>query len=456
MNEEEFAWLQYLPTRLRQFLRGSAVARKILANVGWLSFERIMTLGVRFFVGIWVVRFLGPDQFGTYSYAVSYSTIFSAVATLGLEKVVIQDLSDSDSPEDVNSILFSALILRLFAGVLVFAGVAAIIFSTEDSMMTQVAVLLVSLRLIIYAPEVFDYWFQARIQSKLPVYVRTAGVLVSSFLQVLCILFELSVISFLGALLINYVIIAVGLTVVFLWARTEPFRFTLGGKERILSLLSRSWPLIISGLSTLVYMKIDQVMLGRMVGTEEVGIYAAAARLSELWYFLPGALTASIYPEILRSLREDSTSRFQHKMQRLYDLLLILGIVVTVPVASLAAPMILILFGDEYTDSISVLQIHIWSFTFMSLGLAQGKRLVAENQNRLLMLISVVGALVNVGLNVALIPSLGAVGAAWATLVSYFVYGYGILALFESTRGAFKQMTYAITAPYRLLKERTQ
>ena len=219
-------------------------------------------------------------------------------------------------------------------------------------------------------------------------------------------------------------------------------------------MLSRAWPLIVSGLSTLVYMKIDLIMIGRILGNAEVGIYAAAAKLSEIWYFLPVATTASLYPEIIRSFEEDTQHAYLNKMQRLYDLLVGLSLIIVVPVWMFASPLILLLFGADYTESASVLRIHVWSLIFMSIGSAQSKRMLAEEMYKHVMVMSVVGAIVNVGLNLFLIPWYQSTGAAWATFISYFMYGYGILALIPETRVAFFQMTWSFVSPITRLYER--
>ena len=447
-------WQRVVPDAIQDRVAQSPVLRKILVNIGWLSVERILTLAVRFFVGVWVVRHLGPEKFGVYSYALSFATVFSAVATLGLEKVVIRDLSQAEETGPVNEILTSALLLRLGGGGATFALLAAIIFSTEDSALVQWAVLLVSTRLILYAPEVFDYWFQAQIESKYPVYVRSVGLLLGSGAQVACILLNLPVLAFLAALVLSHLTIAVGLWLVFRSVRAQRFEVRVPQAETIRSMLSRAWPLIVSGLSTLVYMKIDLIMIGRILGNAEVGIYAAAAKLSEIWYFLPVAITASVYPEIIRSFEDGTRHAYLNKMQRLYDLLVGLSLIIVVPVWMFASPLILLLFGAGYTESASVLRIHVWSLIFMSIGSAQSKRMLAEEMYQHVMVMSVVGAIVNVGLNLFLIPWYQSTGAAWATFISYFVYGYGILALIPETRVAFFQMTWSFVSPITRLYER--
>jgi len=452
-NPDRPLWQKVVPNAVQDRVRQSPILQKIIVNIGWLSVERIFTLVVRFFVGVWVVRHLGPEKFGVYSYALSFAMVFSAIATLGLEKVVIRDLSQAEETSAVDEILTSALLLRLGGGGATFALLAAIIFSTEDSALLQWAVLLVSTRLILYAPEVFDYWFQARIESKYPVYVRSAGLLLGSGAQVACILLNLPVLAFLAALVLSHLTIAVGLWLVFRSVRDQPFVFQSPRMQTVRSMLSRSWPLVVSGLSTLVYLKIDLIMIGRIVGNAEAGIYAAAAKLSEIWYFLPVAITASVYPEIIRAFEEDTRHAYLNKMQRLYDLLAGLSLMIVVPVWMFASPLVLLLFGADYTESATVLRIHVWSLIFMSIGSAQTKRMLAEKMYRSVMAVSVAGAVVNVGLNLFLIPWYQSTGAAWATFISYFVYGYGILALIPETRVAFLQTTRSFVSPITRLYE---
>ena len=426
----------------------SAVLQKIIQNTGWLVAETIGMKALRFFVGVWMVRYLGPENYGTYSYAVSIAAILQTFTTLGLNQIVIRECSREKYESD--RVLITAFWLRGIAAVVVIATLAVVLFQVDDDWLTRTAVLIVSAGMFFNTSLIADLWFQSQIQAKYSVYTRTVANVTAAGLQVIAILAGANVLVFLAIFTVQSVVQAIGFA--FMIRRRGPsLTQILPSMALSVKLLKDSWPLMIAAFSTMVYMKIDQIMLKNMAGQSDVGIYASAVKLSELWYFIPVAIANSVFPEIVQSRENLSTSEFMSRTQTFYDLMAGLAYVVAVPV-SLAAPYVVpIILGAEYTAASYILQIHVWSFIFIALGVARGKWLVAENLTKYAMMATVVGAATNVGLNLFLIPMYGGGGAAWATLSSYAVYAYVTLALPPATREAFVQLSKAIVAPIRYI-----
>jgi len=164
-------------------------------------------------------------------------------------------------------------------------------------------------------------------------------------------------------------------------------------------------------------MKIDQIMLGQMVGDEAVGIYSAAVRVSEVWYFIPTTIVASVFPAILEA-KKRSEAQYYQRLQRLYDLMVWLSVSVALPMTLLSTPIVTLLFGEAFAASGPVLAIHIWAALFVFLGVASGKWFLAENRQLLSFQRTALGMIVNVILNFLLIPGFGVMGAAIATVIS--------------------------------------
>jgi PST family polysaccharide transporter len=100
--------------------------------------------------------------------------------------------------------------------------------------------------------------------------------------------------------------------------------------ERAKKLIRDSWPLIFASISIMIYMRIDQVMLGYMIDDHAVGIFSAAARLSEIWYFIPVVVAGSVFPTILRA-KKNSQDLYKKYLQRLFDIMVWLSILVALP-----------------------------------------------------------------------------------------------------------------------------
>jgi PST family polysaccharide transporter len=183
-------------------------------------------------------------------------------------------------------------------------------------------------------------------------------------------------------------------------------------------------------------MKIDQIMLGQMVGDQAVGIFSAATRISEVWYFIPMVVVSSIFPAILNA-KEQSKELYHKYLQRLYALMVWMSIAVALPMTFLAIPLVEILYGKAYLESGIILSIHIWASVFVFLGVASSRWILAENRQILSLQRSLFGMLINVALNLLLIPLYGAIGAAVATVVAQFSVGMLFDVIQKETRPMF-------------------
>jgi len=203
-----------------------------------------------------------------------------------------------------------------------------------------------------------------------------------------------------------------------------------------------------------VYMKIDQVMLKEMLDTKAVGVYAAAVKLCEAWYFVPTVITASLFPAIISS-KQKSDTLYQQRMQKLYDLMVWVSVTVAIPTTFLADWVIVILYGNGFEASATVLRIYIWAGVFTFLGVASFKWLVTENLQHYSFYVLAIGAIINIGSNLLLVPIYGINGAAVATFISYGIGSYAGLAFFKKSRQTFWMTTLSFN-PFGVYKRNFQ
>jgi len=185
-------------------------------------------------------------------------------------------------------------------------------------------------------------------------------------------------------------------------------------------LLSSGWPLLLSGAASFLLFKIDQVMIGKMLGETQVGLYAAAAKVSEVWYFIPGILCASFFPAIVNA-KNVSEDLYRGRLKNFYLLMASLALLIIIFILVFSKLLVLYLFGFEYLASIPVLRIHIFSALGMFMGFAVSQYLLAENREKDVFRGNFLAVAINVALNFWLIPLIGIRGAAIATLVAYSV-----------------------------------
>jgi O-antigen/teichoic acid export membrane protein len=231
---------------------------------------------------------------------------------------------------------------------------------------------------------------------------------------------------FVYAYAFDFVLISVGYY--FTYQRTDRSIFNWSYDPALAKkLLAFSWPLIISGIMVALYMKIDAIMLQNMKGVKEAGAYQTVATLSEAWNFVPSVIVTSLFPAILNARRDDP-GRYNKRIQNLYDLMVYLSVPVAI-VITFASPLIYKLYKHEYAYAAPVLSVHIWSGVFVFLGAASSQYLIAENYNKLTFIRTGFGAIVNIVLNLILIPKMGMMGAAIATLAAYASAAFFVLAI---------------------------
>lgn len=443
-----------LPSFVIQKLEGRLNLKKVITNTSWLFLERILRMGVALIVGVWVARYLGPHQFGILSYAQAMVALASPIASLGLDNIVVRNIIRNI--EDRDKILGTAFMMKLIASTLSIIGVIIITFMLRPSdLVTTTLVAITSIGVILQSVDVIDYWFQSQVQSKFVSISRSTSYIVSSILKIILIVLNADLIYFAVATAVECLVSAILLLVMYKKQKLAVLKWKLD-LNIMKDLLKDSWPLILSGMTIIIYMKVDQIMLGNILNDEAVGIFTAATRLSECWYFIPTILMVSFAPTISESFNKRDYINYYKKIQTLMNILASIAIVISIPVTFVAPIVIRILYGDGYTESATVLSIHIWASIFVFLGVARNPYLINENLTKFSFASTALGGIVNIILNMLLIPNYGAIGASFTTLISQAIASYFANALYPKVRTVFKMQTKAIISPFLLIYSYTK
>ena len=393
-------------------------------------------------VGIWVARYLGPEQFGLLSYAQSFVALFATIATLGLNGIVVRELVNDVSRKD--EIIGTAFWLKLAGALCVLAILAIAVNFTSNDTYTNALIYIIASATIFQSFNVIDYYFQSIVLSKFVVYANSIALFVSSVTKILLILTGAPLMAFAWVAVLDGLILSSGLTYFFL-KNNQTFaiiklRFNIRMAVR---LLKDSWPLILSGVVISIYMKIDQIMIKEMIGAEAVGQYAAAVRISEAWYFIPMVIASSLFPAVVNA-RNKNKDLYYGRLQSLYDIMVWMAIAIAVPVTFAGDWIVDFLYGDEYGQAANVLVIHIWAGVFVFIGVAFSNYLVAENLTKKSLYRTSFGAVVNIALNLIWIPAYGIEGAACATLIGQIASCYLFDLLDKELYGQLKLKTKSL------------
>jgi len=420
--------------------------RKIIRNVSWLSAEYLLSLVLTFLVGVYVVRYLGPESYGKLSYSISFVTLFGAIANLGLDSIVVRNLVQDENA--TKEILGTAFILKLLGSLATIAVVnIATLFFIDERQLPWISLVIVN-GFLFQSFDVIDFWLQSKVLSSSTAIVRSTQLILSSAAKFSFIALRLSLAAFVWLMLVDAFSRAVGMILLYFKYSQSIFTWKVSF-PRALDLLKDSFPLILSGMMVTIYMKIDQVMLGNMASNDAVGNYAAAVRFSEIWYFLPVTVCSSVFPAIIQAKQTDE-KKYIKRLQQLYDLMAWLSIAIAVPMTFLSGKIIIALLGEKYIYAGSILSLHIWAGPFVFLGVARGKWLTAENLNKFNFFTTALGAALNVVLNFLLIPKYVGNGAAFATVISYAVASYISCWFYPELYHTGWMLSKALCVPLRL------
>ena len=415
--------------------------RKYFANTSWLLSERVLRMVVSLFVGIYVARYLGPERFGLLSYTLSFVWLFSSLASVGLDEILVRELVKS--PEQRNNLLGTVFWLKVCGTLVMGTTIALVLKYTVEDQQTYWMIALIALGFLFQVTNVVDFYFQSQVQSKFAVRAQAIQLLISSIFKIYLVFNQAELIWFAFALMLDQAVVALLFLLVYHW-KLEWFPFLYFKCSLATQLLKNSWPLIISGMMVSIYMKIDQIMIKEMLDAKAVGIYAAAVKLCEVLYFLPVATMTSLFPAVVES-RNKSKTEYNRQVQRIYEMMLGAALIVAIIITFLSSWIVQFLYGLEFQETTAILQIYIWAFVFVSLGVVSSKWLVAENLHKYALIRSVIGVIINISSNWYLIPIYGIKGAALSTLITQIFVAYIFLLCFQSTRYNFWLVSRALT-----------
>lgn len=427
-------------------LKSHSRLRAIIANAGWLFADRILRMGASLVVGVWIARYLGVQQYGLFNYALAFVTLFTPVLTLGLDEIVVRHVvRESSNKEEILGTTFWLKLLGGIASVLLAVGITIFLGEREFLKISLVAILAIAG--IFRAADTIELWFQSQVQSKYAVIAKNIAFLLNTLIKVALILTKAPLLAFAWVTLAEFAMNAVGLAIVYQY-KGFSFLSWRWNFQVAKTLLKESLPLIFSGFAIMIFMKIDQIMLGQMIGDKEVGIYSAAVRLSEIWYFIPGAIVPSVAPSIYAA-KDQSDKVYYQRLGQLFRLLTCIAVAIAVPMTFLSDKIVMVLFGNGYAGAGAILAVHIWTSIFVFLGFASSPWFIAEGLNHVTLGKTVFGAILNIILNFLLIPQYSGLGAAIATIISQAAAAFLCNAFDRRTQKIFKIQLQSLLLFYK-------
>lgn len=395
---------------MEQFRRGALVS----------LVEKLIKMSSQLVIMTLLARALGADRFGALMYCYAIVALLNFLNSLGLETLLVRYLIENKVEKDRREVLTHSLIIRLSFSLacILLANILGYFIVNDE----QRALLFVMSLLHLCLPfTVFTSAFQAKGRSDLASVALIAGSLMSLVYVLLCLYYKLSLIFIAGYFVLDTLVVAV---ISYCMAKSNKIFLTKAIRlSKLIAIFKDCLPMIISGGITLLYMKLDQIMIGYICGSVEVGVYVAATRLSEAWYFVGLTLIGVYYPKILKIKENNGYTSYCTSIVKYGRLIVWPAIALAVFTTVFAELIIEILYGKEYERAATVLAVTIWAVPFVYLGSLSTKMYVAASRQNMLMWRSLTGLIVNLMLNLIFIPLYGATGAALTTLIAQICVG---------------------------------
>ncbi len=388
---------------------------RVAKNTGVVIAGKSISVLIALITVILLTRYLGAHNFGIYSFIFAYLGFFVIITDLGMSQILIREISRDRAKADrlIGNAIIMRIILSLFA-----LGLACLIISfLQYSFNTKLLVYVASLNLLLSFRMIYGLIFEVNLRMGYPYMVGIFSKLLRLALFLCLIFLKAPILWFIIAGIIN--ILPEIFLIRHLSRRFVRPRFEIN-LEMWRYLFKESWPLALTTAFIMIYTRIDQLMLFQMKGAQAVGYYSAAVRLPETLVIFPSAFMTSVFPLMSRYFKTSRQSLTQaYTLSFRYMLMLIIPIATGTTL--LSRPIISLIYGESFLPSVSALSILIWSEIFVFYALIHYEILISVNKQRVYLLFAGTGAVVNVILNLILIPRYGIVGASIATLISYIL-----------------------------------
>lgn len=389
----------------------------IMKNLGFLLGDNVIKLVIGFFISIFIARYLGSENLGKFNYVIAFLGFYDIFILFGMDVTLTKEIGLDI--ENKNKKISSVILFRLFIflitlplWILVFQKIS----SYDSKLSTIFNLLLFNVFLTVFI--VPKNYYQAISLNKYDAISSQIGFIASTILKIVYVYFKGSLYVYIVITVLEKLIYT--FSIWFFYLKKEKFKFELD-KLFLKKIIKESTPLLLASVSIFIYMKVDQLMVGKMLNMSEVGIYSIGVKLAELVYFIPMAISTAYLPKILNAKKEKTVAEYENEVVNLGRINVLTCFIFSLGATLFGQEFVKLVYGVEYLKAGEVFVIYSWASVFVALGVSHSNYLVLENKNKLSLYATSLGAILNCVLNIIFIKKLGIVGSAIATVISQIV-----------------------------------
>ena len=422
-------------------LRLSEKKKKALTNIAWAISGKIVSLTGFLVVSIIVARYLGKEQYGIMNYVVSFVAVFQVFANFGLDFIQIRE--ESRHPEMRDKILGTTFGLKLLFALLTLLAIFLVVMTLESDARIRCYIMIYAFSVILNTTWVSRNHFTSIVWNEYVVKTEISRTLIGVAIKVAFVLLHLPLVWFICSLLIDSLLLAVGYMGSYI-RKIDSVRKWQFDKSLAAYLIQQSFPLLLSGAAVVLYNRIDQMMIGKMIDQSHLGVYSVAIRFVELLVFVPTIIAQTISPMLVEIRREDE-GRYEDLSRVFMNVTVAVCIILALLTCLLSLPLVSCTFGSTYIGAASVLSVLAFKVVGDALSQTSGQLIIIEGIQKYASIRNIIGCVTCVVLNLIFIPRYGIHGAAYVALITIFVSGTLADFLIPPYRRIFYKQMRAIT-----------
>lgn len=382
-------------------------------NAVWIISCKVVQSLLGMVVSMLSARYLGPSNYGLISYAASITAFVLPIVQLGFRSTMVREIIDN--PDNEGEIVGTSLFFNVLSSIVCIIGVCSFVYvANPNEPTTLIVCALYSVSLFAQALEMICYWFQAKLIAQYTSLTGLAAYIIVTVYKIYLLATGKSVYWFAVSYALDYFIVAVVLIIFYFKLSKQRLRVSF---KRFRQMFAKSKFFIVSSLMVTLFSQTDKIMLKAIMSEEAVGIYSAAVNCAGLTSFVFSAIIDSFRPTVFEN-KKVSKEAYEGTLVLCYSVVIYLSLAQSLVCTVFSKIIIQILYGADYAASARVLGLVVWYTTFSYLGPIRNIWILAEDKQKYLWIINLSGAVTNIVLNALLIPFIGVMGAALASLIT--------------------------------------
>lgn len=386
--------------------------KKFKINLSWLLFDKLFRASINILLSIFLARNLGPESFGILNYLLAFIFLFTSLSSLGMNPVLTNKIIKNKSRNNHISIM-NAYYLRLILSLINYFIFIFLINKININIIYYNYSIILGASIIFKSSEVLFSYFEAKSLSKYIVISQLIGLISSALLILYTINYNLDHTFIYYALVLDVLIVFILINIFYLYIIKNIF--TALNISEIKNIIFKSFPVLISALSIILYMRIDQIMINTLIGEYKLGLYSVSVRFIEVFHFIPKVIMISILPILLLS------KNYKKDLLKLNSIIFKISLILLISILLSANFLIPFVFSEIYSESILTTKILSFSIIFVFIGVINEHWYVSNNLQKYYAVNVLFGAIVNAFLNYFMIIKFGIEGAAYSTIITYFL-----------------------------------